>query len=266
MNLFQEMFYAIAGVKHYPDFLKNKKGKVFLYVAVIVLIYSAIVHLRTIPSTMDVVSEVREAVMSFPDFELKSGKLQMEDSFYYDADKTLIMMESEYSSYIREYSASDWHEMLYDYDFVIIMDETTILIKNNGELNIYDYPDDLRISKNWVYEKIDYIYVFIAIYIVFSYLFSSAGYFLAALFVALAGMIICSFMHQKLTFGQIYLLSLYAKTLPLFVKGLLKLINFSFFAFSVIAFAIACLYVGFAIHHMDLLDEEKKRVDGPVIF
>ncbi len=79
-------------------------------------------------------------------------------------------------------------------------------------------------------------------------------------------MIICSFMNRKLTFGQLYLLSLYAKTLPLFIKGLLKLIHYSFFGYSVLAFAVACLYLGFAIHHMDLTDRENRSVDGPVIF
>lgn len=266
MNIFGEMFYSIIGAKRYAEFLKNKKGKVVLYVAMIVFVYFAIAHVRTIPSTMDFVSEAQEAVMDFPDFELKSGILQMEESFYYEEDDVLVMMESEYGSYINGYDKSEWYGILADYDSAFILDETTILIKNRGEINIGDYPKELQVSRDWVYEKIDYIYVIIAVYLVFSYLFSFGGYFFTALFVALAGMIICSFMKQTLTFGQIYLLSLYAKTLPLFIKGLLKLIDYSFFGFSIIAFAIACLYVGFAIHHMDMLDEEKKRVDGPIIF
>ncbi|MBD5450536.1 MAG: DUF1189 domain-containing protein [Lachnospiraceae bacterium] len=266
MNIFYEMFYSITGTKHYPEFLKNKKVKVILYVVVITLIYFAIAHVRTIPSTIDLATEVREAVMDFPDFELKSGKLEIEEAFYYDESNLLVMMESEYGSYIRESSESDWREMLYDYDTVFIADETTVLLKSDGEINIYDYPDDFQLSRDWVYDKIDYIYVIMVIYLVFAYLFSFMGYFLAALFVALAGMIMCSFMNQKLTFGQLYLLSLYAKTLPLFVKGLLKAINLSFFGFFILTFAIACLYVGFAIHNMDLQDEENRRIDGPVIF
>lgn len=268
MNVFSEMIYSVAGVKRYPEFLKNKKGKVILYVALIVLVYFAVSNIRTIPSTMNVVSEVREAVMDFPDFKLKSGKLKMEDSFYYEDEEsdTLIMMEPEYGSYINEYSLPDWREFLYDYDFVIAADETTILVKNNGEIDIYDFPEDFQLSRDWVYDKIDYIYLFVAIFLVFSYIFSFIGYFLTALLVALIGMIICSFMKQKLTFGQLYLFSLYAKTLPLLIKALLKLINYSFFGFSIVAFAIACLYVGFAIHNMDMQNEEQQRVNGPIIF
>lgn len=266
MNVFGEIFYSIAGVRHYPEFLKNKKGKVVLYVAIIILVYFALANVRTIPSALDVVSEVQEAVMNFPDFNLRSGKLQMEESFYYEEDALLIMMDSEYGSYIRDISESDWYEILCYNDRAIVMDETTILLKNNGNINIYEYSDDFRISKDWVYERIYYIYIIVAVYLVFSYLFSFIGYFLTALLVALVGMIICSFTNQKLTFGQIYMLSLYAKTLPLFVKGLLKVINYSFFGFSILAFAAACLYVGFAIHHMDMLDDEKKQINGPIIF
>lgn len=266
MNVFSEIFFSMAGVKRYPEFLKNKEGKVVLYVTIVVLIYSAIANVKTIPNTMNVVSEFQEAVMGFPDFHLKSGKLRMEESFSYDKDNILIVMESEYGSYIKETSISDWDQTLNGYDSVFVMDEGTILIKNNGEINIYDYPDNFQISRGWVYDKIDYIYVIVAIFIVFSYIASLMRYFLTAVFVALVGMIICSFSNQKLTFGQLYLLSLYAKTLPLLIKGLLKLINYSFFGFSIVAFAAACLYLGFAIHRMDMLEEEKKKVDGPIIF
>lgn len=266
MNIFAEMFYSIAGAKRYPEFLKNKKGKVVLYVAMVVFLYFVLANVRAIPSTMDFVAETREAVMEFPDFQLESGYLEMEESYYYEQDDTLIMLESEYASYINSMTKSDWYEVLDYYDFVIIADETTLLLKNNGQIDIYDYPVDMELSRDWVYGLIDYVYPIFVIYLIFAYLFSFAGYFLTALLVALVGMIICSFMNQKLTFGQIYLLSLYAKTLPLLIKGVLKLVNVSFFGFSIIAFAVACLYVGFAIHHMDMLDEEKKKLDGPVVF
>lgn len=266
MNIFKEMFFSVAGVKHYSEFLGNKKGKVVLYVTVLLLLYFVLANFRTIPSTANMVSEVREAVMEFPDFKLDSGKLQMEESFYYRKDDIFIMMESEFGSYLRETSEADWGDILYDNDLALVADETTVLIKNDGEINIYDYPDDLQLSRDWVYEKIGYIYLIMTVYLIFSYLFSLMGYLFAALFVALVGMIICSFMNQKLTFGQLYLLALYAKTLPLLVKGLLKVIGYSFFGFFILAFAVACLYLGFAIHHMDLLDEENRRVDGPVIF
>ncbi len=246
MNVFSEIFYSIAGVKRYPEFLKNKKGKAVLYVALVVLIYFAVSNIRTIPNTMDVVSEIREAVLRFPDFTLSSEGLQMEEPFYYEEDGMLFDVASDYGSYINDNSLSEWYEMLYDYDVALIMDETTMVLKSDGEVNIYDFADltiDIQITRNWVYDKIKYIYPIVVVFLIFSYLFSFIGYFLTALFVALIGMIMCSFMKQKLTFGQLYLLSLYAKTLPLFIKGLLNLINYSISGFWLLSFAIACLYV-----------------------
>ncbi len=271
MNVFSEIFYSIAGVKRYPEFLKNKKGKAVLYVALVVLIYFAVSNIRTIPNTMDVVSEIREAVLRFPDFTLSSEGLQMEEPFYYEEGGMVFDVASDYGSYINDNSLSEWYEMLYDYDVALIMDETTMVLKSDGEINIYDFADltiDIQITRDWVYDKIKYIYPIVVVFLIFSYLFSFIGYFLTALFVALIGMIMCSFMKQKLTFGQLYLLSLYAKTLPLFIKGLLNLINYSISGFWLLSFAIACLYVGFAIHNMDMQDEEKKRaeVNGPIIF
>ena len=271
MNVFSEIFYSIAGVKRYPEFLKNKKGKAVLYVALVVLIYFAVSNIRTIPNTMDVVSEVQEAVMGFPDFTLSSEGLQIEEPFYYEEGGMVFDIASSDGSYINGFPLSEWYEMLYDYDVAVIMDETTMVLKSDGEINIFNFSDlglDIQITRNWVYDKIKYIYTFVIIFLIFSYLFSFMGYFLTALFVALVGMIMCSFMKQKLTFGQLYLLSLYAKTLPLFIKGLLNLISYSIPGFWLLSFAIACLYVGFAIHNMDMQDEEKKRaeVNGPIIF
>ena len=63
------------------------------------------------------------------------------------------MMDSDYGSYIRDISVSDWYEILCYNERAIVMDETTILLKNNGKININEYSDDFRISKDWVYEK-----------------------------------------------------------------------------------------------------------------
>lgn len=265
MNVFLELVYAVAGVKHYPEFLKNKKSKVCLYVALIVFLYFVLANVRLIPSAMELVAETKEAVLAVPDFQLKSGYLQMEESFYFEQDNVLIMLEPEYGSYINSVPQSDWYAMLDGCDFAVVADETTMLLKNNGEINIFDYSADVVLSRDWIYSLIDYIYVAIAVYLVFVYLFSFAGYFLAAVFVTFVAMVICSFMNQKLTFGQLYLLALYAKTLPLLVKGVLKLAEIGFFGYSVVAFAIACLYVGFAIRHMNI-QEEQKKVGGPIVF
>lgn len=266
MNIFRELFYSFWGVEKYPEFLKNKKGKVFGYTIVVVLLYSIIANLMTIPNTVSFVKEAREMLLEFPDFQIKSGYLEIEESFTYDDGLNLVMLESEYGSYIREYTTSEWYASLEYYDFVVISDETTILLKNNGSIDIYDYPVDFSFSRDTIYSWIDYTYPIIIIYLILAVIFSAIGYFFTALIVALAGMIISSCMSRKLTFGQLYLWALYAKTLPLLVKGLLNLISVSIFGFFILSFTVSCVYIGFAINHMNQMDKEKNKVNEPIIF
>ena len=183
-----------------------------------------------------------------------------------DEDGVLVMIDSELGTYINAYYFSEWEEALRSYESVIIIDETSVLLKSDGEVQTMDFPAEFELTGEDVCNMLDYVYVFVGIYLVFVYLFAVAGYFLSALFVALVGMIICSFMNQKLTFGQLYLLALYAKTLPLLIKAVLKLLTINFFGYSIIAFAVACVYVGFAIQYMDKLEKERNRMDGPIIF
>jgi len=266
MNIFSELFYSCAGVRKYPVFLKNKGGKVFLYVMLVILVYTAIIHVKTIPDTNAFIAEAQEAIMEFSDFELKSGKLRMEESFYLEEDGILVMIESEYGSYINEYGKSEWYEMLQEYESVLIMDETTLLFKTDGSLEIGDYQEDLVFNRETVLGWLDYVYPIVIAFLILGYVGSVMWYFFMALFVALAGMIICTFMKQNLTFGQIYKLALYAKTLPILITGLFKLVSIDFLGFSFVMFVIACVYVGCAIHQMDMLEEEQKYNNGPIIF
>ncbi len=266
MNIFGEMFYAMFGVKRYPTFLKNKTGKVILYVLVLILLYTILTQTLTVIGASKVVVDIRDELAEMPDFEIRSGKFQIEEPLYFDEDSVLVRMESEVGNYIMEYNQAYWEDMLESYEAVLLMDESSFLLKSEEEMQIYNYPENFTISRDVIYEKIDYIYIFVAICLVFGYVFSIIGYLLSALVVALIGMIICSFMRHKLTFGQIYRFSLYAKTLPLLIKGVLKLVSFNFFGYWLIAITIACVYVGFAMHQMDRLAKENQRVDGPIIF
>lgn len=266
MNVFGEVSYSFCGVGKYPEFLKNKKGKVFGYVVWVVFLFTLISHLFTIPNVKVFVEEAKEAVRELPDFSMNDGRLQATESYYYDEDGMMIIVETGYGAYINQYQTSDWYEILEDYEVAVIMDETTILLKSDESIDIYDYPESISLKKADIYDWIDYVYILVAIYLVFAYLFSLAGYFLSALLVALMGMMISSFMNKRMTFGQLYLLSLYAKTLPYLLKGILKLLNISFFGYFVVTFVIAGLYLGFALRRINEQEEEQNRMQGPFVY
>ena len=92
-----------------------------------------------------------------------------------------------------------------------------------------------------------YVYIFGFLILVFGYIFDVAFFFLGVVFVALIGMIIASAMDKKLTFGQLYKMSVYSRTVPLLLKALVSLLPFSIPMFWVINFGISAVILIFAI-------------------
>lgn len=72
---------------------------------------------------------------------------------------------------------------------------------------------------------------------------------------ALLGMIVAACMKYRLTFGQLYLLGIYSRTLPLLVKALLSLLPFSIPLYFIANIGLSVLIIGCAIYNMQ--EEEK---------
>ena len=80
-----------------------------------------------------------------------------------------------------------------------------------------------------------------------------ALFFFGVLFVGLIGLIFSSIQKANLTFGQVYLLGIYSRTLSLGIKGLVKLLEsataITIPYFWVINFGISLIYLYMAIKH-----------------
>ncbi len=267
MNIFSEFFYAIFGVKKYPNFLKNKGGKAFLYLMFVVLIYTAIANAWLILGSKYFVSESKEFIKyDLPNFSVKNGHMEIEESIYYEIEQMYISIDSEYGSYINQYEKGEWMMMLADYEDALMLDETHLLFKNDTRLEIVEYASYWNFSKDDIYDIVDYTYGVIAIYLILAYICNILGYLLGTLIIALIGMLIDSFDGNGLTFGQLFKLSIYAKTLMLIVKALIKLLQVNFSGLFVLVIVISSLYLGFALRYMRHKNEQDKRYGDPIIF
>lgn len=267
MNIFSEFFHAIFGVKKYPKFLQNSGGKVFLYIMFAVLVYTAIANAMVIPESKEAMAEIKEFIRDeIPDFKLKNGELSIEEGFYIEEDGALISADSEYGSYINQFDKSEWMQTLAEYEAVFMFDATTMLMKDESRIEIMDYPAEFNFEKDQVYDLIDYGNWLVAIYLILAYICNIIIFLFATLIVALIGMIIDSFIGYHLTFGQIFKLTVYAKTCMLVVKAVLKLAGLSFGGFFFVMLTVSCLYLGSAISNMKRMDEMEKRYGEPIIF
>lgn len=244
MNIFKEMAHSIYDFEGYKGFLKNKKGKVFLFGLVLMLAYFLVTMVvpfaRFQFTTGGFGTIIREYV---PDFELKDGKMWVESSFEYDYAGTYVNINTEEGFYFDD--ADQVESLLKEYPQVILMDSERAIVKNNSRAETV-YFSDLSggtFNKENLLGYVPYTYMIIAGFGLVALLVMIGLFFFGVLFVALLGMIFTSGMRNKLTFGQLYKLGIYARTLPLLIKAVLKLVSIPIPFFWVINFGISVFYL-----------------------
>lgn len=261
MNIFKEMLLSIYSYKSYSEFLKNRPSKVFLFGIVLMLFYFLFYMPLPFAFSQLMDQTYAEAVEeNIPDFELKNGYLWMEEPFEYEDGAMYVCIDTD-PDYLF-YNADEIGEYLYDYSQVILMDSEKLIQKNNGMIRELYFSDlGIELSKQTLLDLAPFIYLMIGIVSVISYVFMTAVFFFGVLFVALIGMIVASCMNYKLTFGELYLLGIYARTLPLIIKTIVRFLSFNIPFFFIINFGISILIIGCAIHHM-----KEKQLKAPLEF
>ena len=250
MNIFKEMALSVYSYKSYKDFLQNKKSKVFGFGVMLMLIYFAVT--MVIPPLVRNIgsgSLAEQIEKNIPDFELKDGYLWVDDVIEYEGGGTYIYIDTDPDYYF--YDADEMKQYLYDYSDVILMDSEKIIIKNDGQVQGLYFSDiDFDLNKDTILNLVPFVYVIAAVVYIFMYIWMTALFFFGVLVVALLGMIVASCMKYQLTFGQLYLLGIYSRTLPLIIKAVHSLLPFNIPFFFVINFGVSLLIIGCAIQKM----------------
>lgn len=260
MNVFKELALSIYSYGSYSEFLKNRKGKVFGFGMLLILIYFLISWFIPVMADIGTPSGLtRQAREIIPDFELKNGSLWVADVFELEEGTTYVYIDTEPYSYL--YGANEMAPLLRGYTSVIMMDSEKMILKSNGEVQELYFSDlDIDFDKEDLLEYVPTLYTFIIIFHIFAFVWMAALFFFGVLFVALLAMIVNSAMHYKLTFGQLYLLGVYSRTLPLLIKALVSFLPFNIPMFWVINFGLSVLIIGLAIKKMK--EQERDQIPG----
>lgn len=250
MNIFKEMILSIYSYKSYQQFLKNKKSKVFAFGVMLMLAYFTITTVAPFMKFVIVDGGMTAFLEeNIPEFELKNGYLWAEESIEYSDYNSYVYINTDPEYFL--YSAEEMTEYLRNYSQVILMDSEKVIVKDDGMVNELYFADlEMDISKENVMEIVPYLYMILIAAMILMYLFGTAAFFFGVLFVALMGMIAASCMKYNLTFGQLYLLGIYSRTLPLLIKAVLSLLSINFFAFVFINFGISVAIIVCVIRKM----------------
>ncbi len=260
MNIFKEMALSIYSFKSYKEFLNNRKSKVLGFGIVVMLIYFLLTII--VPFFMlggsGLGSLIREDV---PDFELSNGVLWVDETVQIDDGSTCIWVDTNPDEVF--YDASEMEAYYAGYTNVILMDSEKVIIKNSGTaMQQYSFDElGINFSKEDLEALVPSMYFIIVVVMVIMYVFMTLLFFFGVLFVALIGMIVASCMKFQLTFGQLYLLGVYSRVLPLLIKACVSWLPFTIPYFWIINFGISVVILGVVMKGMrtDLLQQQMNQ-------
>lgn len=247
MNVFKEM--GCAGVKPdaYPQFLRNKKGKIFGYGMLLMAFYFVITALIPLIQIQAEIGGIGHAVKEeLPDFEVSEYGFWIERPYQFDGGTTYVALNSD--DYFDEEEAYLFSQ---GYQSVLLVDSEKMLIKSNGQvqtLYFYMLESGTYFSRQSIMAFIPLIYLLVILFLIFYFIWITAVFFFGVLIVALLGMILNSITKAGLTFGQIYILGIYGRTWPLFFKGVVvRLFGVHIPFFWVVNFGVTLIYLYLAM-------------------
>lgn len=266
MNILKEMILSIYSIESYKQFLQNKKSKVFAFGVTFMAFYFLITLL--IPSLVSILSPtggIHRLVDSIPDFELSDGVLWVDGVYEYDERDIYVLVDTD-----PDYVFYDFDEMepyFRDYTSVILMDSEKMFVKSDGQVQGMYFSDlgkGFEISKKDLSGFAPWVYVFYVMFMIFAYIWMTALFFFGVLFVALIGLVAASVMRCRLTFGQLYLLGVYTRTLPLIIKAVLSFLPIHI-PYFVVNFAISASILITVIIHINKQSQQPMGYDtqGP---
>lgn len=254
MNVFKEMFASMFQPAAYPEFLKNKKGKIFGYGILLVTFYYLLASpLFSMLSFQFVDGGFGRIIQEeLPDFELSSDGFWVEEAVYQAAGGTLLYLDTD-----EDWAQSEVEEAIRKYDTVIFMDSQKLYIKSEGQtMHIFCYEMGNEVfDKESIMKFMPLMYLIMFLILLIYYIGVAATFFFGVLIVSLIGMILASITGARLSFGQIYILALYGRTLPLLIKGILRLASVHIPMFWVLNFGATLLYMFFAMKRIAQQDQ-----------
>lgn len=240
IGFFSELIGSITNFETYKYFLKRTMGGAVIYLLLLSLIFGTASAIR---SMYDFNSAITQVIGHFqtdvPDFTLEDGQLNVEGPM------PIIFDEQSNDVLIIDTSESSDETILDKYSSGMLITKYEFIQKHNGgiERQSFSAIPGLRLSKASItgfLPKLRFVNIFI---VVFGVLFHFIGKLISALWIGIAGMVICASLKFKLDFSNQYKLGIYALTVPIIIKALLKVLRITIPYFWILYYGIAVFYL-----------------------
>ncbi|MEY8338224.1 DUF1189 domain-containing protein [Lachnospiraceae bacterium 62-35] len=263
--IFVDLAYAVKSPSKYKRFLDRKAWQVILYGVLLIAVYFLLANVLPMVRFQRMYGNFQALVeRHIPEFELKNGRFYMEPVFFLDESRIYVDVDTS-----MEWVSARQDEVmniLKDryYMTVIISDSRNMAVKSNDDIQFIDFQNlyGMNFGKKDLYRFIPVINTVITLGMILWYLFDIALFFFGILILSLIGLGIKSAIGGDLSFGKIYCLSVYARTLPLMIKMLLALVHIRIPFFWLMSIAISAAYLNAAFKKLQ--EEKEQEVHGVI--
>lgn len=257
IGFFSSIYYSIAGFAKYRYFLRNSTGRVILYLLILSLVIGIITLIPQVNLFNNTIDQLTANIDTrIPDFTFADGKLEVR------ADMPIIIDNEGMGMAIIIDTSPDAEKILDSYDTAMLITSDKIIQKNYVDKNAINLSSfqGLVLSRETVRQTLPIMKPIGAMIFFFSGIFFICGKFISALIVSLIGLIINSVKNTRLSYRNIFKISVYSLTLPFLLSTLLGLLPVYIPLLKpLLVYVIAAVYVYGAINTI------KKELDNSVI-
>ncbi len=260
LNVFKQLYYSLYSPKMMARFRFQKLGKPILYVFLLMILTSVPVGIITAVSFTNAYNELKMYMTDVPEFTLEDGTLNSNQS-------TPLVRKEDGNTFIFDATGETKPDDVDTYDSAIAFLEDRIIVKDAGASQEFDYSNfsSMTFTKKDVIdlsENLDNLLpIFIPLLIFVVYLFQTGLKFIGITVLATIGLLVRSMTRRKVSYKQLWILSVYAVTIPTLFFAIMALLKTTVpFGFLLYWF-IAVMLLYLTIKEIPL---PKKRVKNEV--
>ena len=232
MSVFQDFLISLRDYRRYPELLKNGKRRVFAFAALLIFLFwvmtVAVPYAAFQMKTGGIAPLIQEYV---PEFTLSGGKLDVPGGYHFSS-RTLYVDVNTAPGHLLDPEDRQIRTRMALSDAVILADSEKVIYgagaagtaaSSGARMQYFSAFGDMTFTKADLLSeapRIEYMY---RLFGGMLYFFHLAMFFAGCLVIAIFGNIFSGFTRTPVTFGEVYQLSVYTRSLPLLVKGVLAM-------------------------------------------
>ena len=234
MDGFQDFLISLRDYRRYPELLKNGKKRVFAFGALLIFLFwlftVAVPYAAFQLKTGGIAPIIREHV---PEFSLTNGKLDVPGGYHFSSGTLYVDVNTEPGHLLDPEDRQIRTRMALS-DAVVLADSEKIIYgagaagtgaTSGPRVQYFSAFGDITFTKADLINEAPQIEHMYRLFGGMLYFFHLVMFFTGCVVIAIFGQIFSGFTRTPVTFGQVYQLSVYTRSVPLLVKGVLGMLG-----------------------------------------